>query len=607
MIASSGDAKPVVLALPALLLLLLLPLAAACGQGAPIPLVPGAGSPPPPAAQQPAEQPAAPPPAAAERPFPEATNPRAEPVQVRELGAIGSDATGVLDDRHGGFSPAMWAGTDIALVRKVLPLLPDAPAWRSARQLERRLLLTAAATPAGPPAGEPLIKLRAAKLLAMGEVDGLDALLKGAASQSFTPDLRRLLVDAALLAGDTSTACEQVPVLRQMAPDDPFPGKLQVYCQFASGNTRQAALGVDLLREQKVSDPGFFLAADALNGVPPGKVDGFGEASPLNLAMARAAKIALPESVVAGNASPAVLRAMAQSSGGTPEIRLTAGERAEAAGVLDIDALRRMYQSVEFPQAQLAAPLTAGTAEKGARGRALLYRAAVQQSSPSAKAEIIGKALAQAGDGEGYFTAARLYSAEIAAITPTPDLAWFAYPAARALFAAGQADAAKPWAALARSQQPIGDAAAQSGAALAVLARLAGIGDSLPAGVLASWRAARADLPGEAAGRRAAVVYCLLAALGDTVPGEQWLSLYDGPPLVASLVPRPALWQGLRLAAEGARQGETVMLALASLGDTPPGRADPTTLHHVVAALHRIGLDADARALAVETAIANGG
>ena len=63
---------------------------------------------------------------------------------------------------------------------------------------------------------------------------------------------------------------------------------------------------------------------------------------------------------------------------------------------------------------------------------------------------------------------------------------------------------------------------------------------------------------------------------------------------------------GLRVAAEDLRLGETVMLALASLGDPGPAHADPTELFRVVGALRLIGLDADARALAVEAAIANG-
>ena len=62
----------------------------------------------------------------------------------------------------------------------------------------------------------------------------------------------------------------------------------------------------------------------------------------------------------------------------------------------------------------------------------------------------------------------------------------------------------------------------------------------------------------------------------------------------------------MRLATEDLRLGETVMFALATLAETGLAQADPTDLYRVVAALHLIGLDGAARALALEAAIANG-
>ncbi len=71
-------------------------------------------------------------------------------------------------------------------------------------------------------------------------------------------------------------------------------------------------------------------------------------------------------------------------------------------------------------------------------------------------------------------------------------------------------------------------------------------------------------------------------------------------------MPRPALWFRLEEAARGARKGETVLLSLLALGDGGPAQADPIVLRRVLRALGAVGLEASARALAVEAAVAAG-
>jgi hypothetical protein len=51
---------------------------------------------------------------------------------------------------------------------------------------------------------------------------------------------------------------------------------------------------------------------------------------------------------------------------------------------------------------------------------------------------------------------------------------------------------------------------------------------------------------------------------------------------------------------------ETVLLSLLMLGDSGPTRINPIALRQVVVSLRLIGLDSDARALALEAAIAAG-
>jgi hypothetical protein len=71
-------------------------------------------------------------------------------------------------------------------------------------------------------------------------------------------------------------------------------------------------------------------------------------------------------------------------------------------------------------------------------------------------------------------------------------------------------------------------------------------------------------------------------------------------------MPSPALWRVFGDAAESRRVGETVLLAALSLGDLPLDQASPMLLHGLITNLRLVGLDAEARALALEAALAAG-
>lgn len=71
-------------------------------------------------------------------------------------------------------------------------------------------------------------------------------------------------------------------------------------------------------------------------------------------------------------------------------------------------------------------------------------------------------------------------------------------------------------------------------------------------------------------------------------------------------MPNLGLWLGLGAALESGRIGETTLFSLSLLGGDGAAGAAPHTVALVLDALRAVGLDPDARALAVETAIAAG-
>lgn len=547
---------------------------------------------------------------------PQSTPPGENAVQVQQLKGVDYDAFGTLDESHGGLPASLWANTDPALVAKLLPVLGPSNS-RTFQNLIRRLLLSVAQPPgatsgaagdpsaAAPANGESLVARRARALWTLGAADELATFLKSLPLPALTPSLRRLRADTALLVGDSGTACAEAGPLAAASATDPYPVELRVYCQYAAGQAAAASLGIDVLREQGINDPAFFALADALGGTGPVPKTGVADPAPLILAMGRLAKTEQP--MPAATAAPIVLRAIALVAGAPLEVRLVAGERAEAVGALDTDTLRRLYESVPFTADELVNAETKATPDKNARSRALLLQAAERQAAPLGKAGLIARALNAADGPPSFAVQARLFAPQIAALQPSNDIALFAPVLTRALLAAHQTDAARNWVGWARALAAADPSAGAAAAGLEVLSRIAKLDDRpFAAEGLDAWRKAGAGLPADRADRRTALGLALLNALGEPLPPGAWLSQIDGTAPITAQVPRPALALGLDAATADKRLGETTLFAYAVAGDGTFAQTDVATLARLVTALKGAGFDDDARALALEAALANG-
>jgi hypothetical protein len=512
--------------------------------------------------------------------------------EVEELKAPDPDSVGVLDEAHGGFGMGMWHGTPAATVRRVLPVLPAATGSRAMHGLARRLLLSAGTAPEGNRGQSPsLLELRAERLYAMGEIEGLASLLKAAPASLTSPGLTRLKVDAFLLADDAKTACSEATMASQTVALDP---RLSVFCQITAGKGLEAGMAIDMMRERKDADHAFIAAAEAMAGTPPAKVDKLPNPTPLHLAAFRAAKLPLPADTAAG-APPAMLQAIADNPGMAADLRILAAERAEALGILPTESVRKLMAEVAMTPAEQQAAQAQG--DKTPRGRALWLRAVGAETAPATRAELISRILDHAADRHAVAATARLYAPLIAELKPAPELAAAAPALARALYAAGRPEAAGNWLTLAKSDP----AAAKTAAGLWPLARIARVGlDSSPGDAFAGWL--------EAAGaneRRVVVTLAMLQAVGETVPASAWLPHVVGN--ASGSGPKPALKALLRAAAEGTRRAETALLATAALGEGGLDSVDPDLLNRVVVFLRQTGFEKEARELAVEAVLANGG
>ena len=531
-------------------------------------------------------------------------------IEVDQLRRISPDSVGTLTAGQGGFGIDMWAGTGRQVIETLLPRLPVRTTSRAMRNLMRRLLLSTATAPPGGENAKSLVAMRLDALAALGDVAGIGVLIKAAPSRGITEELLRAEADLLFATNDNARAC---PLVAGQIKDDvsTYWQKAFIFCQSLAGEHDRASLGVGLLREEGEDDPVFFGLIDRLSGVEKFEIESLSNPTPLHFAMVRASRARLPLDVISSD-NPSVLRTVATSPNARPEIRVDAAERAENIGALRTDVLRQLYAGVTFSEEALDNPLTRAEGDRSPLSRALLYRKALVESVPTALAEVLNRAFGLAREGGRFMAAARAYSGILGNLIPTQDLAWFAPSAVRAAVAAGDADTAVRWLATLRAGAVLNEEAALERNRLMPLLRLAGLSDEggIDEQALRRWAEDAAPAAdggsGEQPARRASLLFNILESLGDEVPPELWAGLLAGPPRAPVLMPRAAIWRTLGDAAENGRIGETVLLALLTLGEAGPAEADPIVLGRVLSSLRRAGLETDARAIALEAAVAAG-
>ncbi|MGD1877176.1 MAG: hypothetical protein ACFB13_06715 [Kiloniellaceae bacterium] len=531
-------------------------------------------------------------------------------IQVDRLGELDPESLGILDLDHGGLGVDAWAGSDRLATEALLRDLPTDLASPTLRGIVTRLLLSsvrapaAAANSAQPTMADAIaaaqetdfLRLRAERLYDLGELAGLNRLLGLVPQRVEDPWLARARVDGLLLAGRDGEACAQVPAGLARYPQELYWAKAQVFCQFAADQTDQALLGLDLLREQAPdSDPAFFAAANLFLGASAGSLNG-GDLTPLTLAMLRKAGGSLPADA-AERASPLLLHGIAGLAGGDHAVQAGAVERLVEIGALPGGRLAGAYAAFEFTDQELGDALAeaerASQSEGGGvRGRALLYRAANRESLTATRAEILRAAFLSA-EADGRATAmARAALPLMTELAPTSDLAWFAPLAARTLYRAGQFERAGAWLSVLRVDGLRNPESQADYLALSPLLRLAGgpepLAVSLPAG-------------GALSGPQRLLLFVLSRALGQ----DEDLAVAESAETPQPLVRLPRLL-ALGDTAVAGRRGDTVLLTVSALGAAAPVDSHPLALGYAVSALNAIGLGTDARALAIEAALAAG-
>jgi hypothetical protein len=526
---------------------------------------------------------------------------------IREipLDAPSDESAGVLDTGSGGLGADLWRDLSRNRLAGLIVQLPDHPQSPTLRNLARRALLTRAVAPAGEVVGRNLATLRLERLLAMGDLPGFRALALAMPPKVPGTGLAEIEIQGLFLAGDNDAACAAV---RRHLEEGETP-LLQlglIVCQALAGDHDQADVSLALLRDQGARIPPPLIdLLQALRGQHRAAIKSMPDPDGMQLALLAAAKRPVPGDAVKSN-NAAVLRAIAFAPLAADDVRVAAAERAGAMGAVSPAELADIYGKVKFPRFSTNALATARQSYT-TLNRAQLFQAVRAEATADKRALLIQETLALARDKDDYTPMARILAPTIADLPPNPSLLFFAADAARALYVAGDPDHAVGWYRLLRDTRDSSEAAIR----LWPAAHLGSGGtDNVvwDASLLENWKLiVDRDQGAEAAQDKMLRYYALLTGLGESQDfNPDWSRLIGVEAVTRINAITPSEHDALRLAAQANRRGETVLLVIATVGAGPLKDVGLHALRHVVASLRAVGLEREARAFALEAALATG-
>ncbi len=518
---------------------------------------------------------------------------------VETLGAVDTEAVGALPDTAAALPPDLWTGLSRRSIAALINGLTGNGDYPVVRELAKRLLLSAAALPSQE-SGTPISVLhsRIEALARMGFAREAETLARAGADALRDPDGLAALARSQLSAYDLPEACSTATNAVTQS-NDVFWQKLIAFCQAVAGQKDQASLAAQTLFDTGVEDPVYFTLMDSITlGLSP-ELKALTPEGAMHYAMLRFSGAPVPF----GSTDPLITQLAVQQS---PD--LDVAESATRRGLLSPEALADKYLAEAFKPTALDAPLEALDKISPAAGRALLYQVLLKWEIPALRAEAVSVALSRARSDGLLIAIAPVFATPAMTIPPSNDLLWFAEDAARLFYMTGHTDRARQWHALLRSHATANADSAASNARLWHLAMLSGETGQALGQSRRGWDQAIIDGAEDPdAGR--AYLETLKALVQAATGGEPLASEADLRADAMAAQPETGIGAAalplhlLSRAAEAERMGEVVALSVAVLSIGPAQQLNPSTPIAVVRALTAVGLQRDARQLAMETAV----
>jgi hypothetical protein len=490
---------------------------------------------------------------------------------------------GVIDSNEGGLAPASLAGQDAGLVRALLAKNNGMLVSRWGHILMRRALASRLDAPSGMQPAD-FAALRAGLLVRMGEGDAARAIVQDVDTANYSPELATAALDSFVATADFTGICPASIVLGGTRKEPQWQVAQSLCAAFrGDGNAALSQLDralsrgimpkIDLLLAQKYAG-----AAGKARRAVKIEWDDVEDMTPWRYGLALAVGLKPPEALMKA-AGPRY----AWTSATAPMLGLTdraaAADQAAGAGILSSAAMVDLYSQIYASQ-----DISGPWAE-----RATALRDAYVAATPADRLVAMQKLWGSADGDAGRFSRSVLTAYAAARLPVDPGLAEGAPDVIASMLTAGLDRNAMLWA----------GAVEEGSQGWALLTLVAPIRTNpVEAGAVSRYLGNDSSPDS----RKSAFLLAGLAGLGRLSPQ----ALDELSSELEVDLKRQSRWSQMIGAAADAGNPALVAL-LAGVGMQGDGwsKMTPRHLYHIVSALNRVGLDAEARMIAAE-AVARG-
>ncbi len=515
-------------------------------------------------------------------------------------------------------SQELWRGVDMRQLEALVGPLDVPPKSLALHGLWTRLLTADANPPAGGQGPSHYLALQLEALYRSGLTGAMNERLARATAAPDDPLITAFSIRLALSDGDSAKACEGTRRLAAKRSTLPklLNGEVHVlsgYCAAVQGNTAGAGLAADLAREDEVEAPFALQVMDAIGAGRAGK----NGAAPKDVKLSYPKRLSVLEyrllellgsvdpQAVLTRAEPALLSAIANADNTDPRLTLSAAEAAAASHALAPEGLAEVYATLKLPANagsdpffRRAALFKSMAAEPDGARKLQIARQLIDDARRSGFGLVMARTLARPLATIGSLTTGRS-GPETGPPIVTPQLGAPQLGAGVSVVAIETAIAAGDFA---RARQLVsGQPEAQAWLALVDIAdpRTERVSDGALAAVDGLARQGRFE---PVALHRLVTV---LDALDVNVPIPLWETANRTQQPTAGFLPETGTLPQLQEAARRGEIGRTALLVMRTIGSDGPDKSHLIGLGDAIRALRRVGLEADARALALEALYAD--
>ncbi len=530
-------------------------------------------------------------------------------LQVQTLGALHPASIDVSQDSENKKLGAnIWQGLSGQLVLALLEKI-EAPVRSPAlTNLYQRLLFNGSSIPDASVVGDQILKLRLKKLIDLGYFEAAGRYFARLPANVFDDDIRALKAQLMLLDGREEAACtDQIIGAAQGVTG--FWAKFDVFCRIVKQEFNKAELGAALLEESGEKDPLFFSLVAASIGSQIDLSTYSQSSEPIHYALLKRLDAVFPPQLVA-SAVPSVKAALstqlARVKEGAINLLLNEVQYGRPVNFTDILSIAQQPMQVISTASEKAQEGAAETPLKAPYAASL--KSISENPLPEERAKGLMSLWTSAQDAGDLFAVAHLSLPILQDLPAGPYGQDFNRMILKILLVNDRVDLSRQWERTARRAAIQGTADERVAARkditrLDTLILLAGV-DGIARWNTASfnnWLQQMATDPDVAL--KGAFLLTMMEVFGYTVSDADWDRLITLEQTHRQAQSNHSFENTLVTAATSRQKGKTVALSLLSMGSGDVSAVSLTTLRAVTSALMAVGLEDDARKIALEAAI----